>query len=125
MVNCFSGPTSSKKTPVHFKSSCIMTRWSFATLLAVKPKNTSWVRSIFARALITFTKTHTLSFPLGLVYYLLGNLDPKLRSSLKNIQLLCVARNPIIVKYGIEEILKPIVESIQALEKVHVHKLVL
>ena len=60
-------------------------------------------------------------FPLhlGLVYYLLGNLDPKLRSSLKSIQLLCVARNPIIVKYGIEEILKPIVESIQALEKVY------
>ena len=50
---------------------------------------------------------------------MLGNLDPKLRSLLKSIQLLCVTRNPIIVKYGIEEILKPIVESIQALEKVY------
>ena len=57
-------------------------------------------------------------FTLGLVYYLLGNLHPKFRSSLKSIQLLCVARNPIIVKYGIEEILKPIVGSIQKLEKV-------
>ena len=53
------------------------------------------------------------------MYYLLGNLDPKLRSSLKSIQLLCVARNPIVVKYGIEEILKPIVKSVQALEKVY------
>ena len=52
------------------------------------------------------------------MYYLLGNLHPKFRSSLKSIQLLCVTRNPIIVKYGIEEILKPIVESIQELEKV-------
>jgi hypothetical protein len=59
-----------------------------------------------------------LIFTLGLVYYLLGNLHPKFRSSLKSIQLLCVARNPIIVKYGIEEILKPIVKSIQKLEKV-------
>lgn len=53
------------------------------------------------------------------MYYLLGNLDPKLRSSLKSIQLLCVARNLVIVKYGIEVILKPIVESIQALEQVN------
>ena len=53
------------------------------------------------------------------MYYLLGNLHPKFRSSLKSIQLLCVARNPIIVKYGIEEILRPVVESIQELEKVN------
>lgn len=57
-------------------------------------------------------------FFLGLVYYLLGNLEPRLRSSLKSIQLLCVVKNDIVVKYGIEAILKPIVESIQALEQV-------
>ena len=58
---------------------------------------------------------------IGLVYYLLGNLHPKFRSSLKSIQLLCVARNPIIVQYGIEDILKPVVESIQELEKIKIH----
>lgn len=57
-------------------------------------------------------------FHLGLVYYLLGNLHPKFRSSLKSIQLLCVARNSIIVKYGIAEIFRPIVEAIQELEGV-------
>ena len=56
-------------------------------------------------------------FTLGLVYYMLGNLHPKFRSFLKSIQLLCVARNSIVVEYGIE-ILKPIVESVQKLEKV-------
>ena len=49
----------------------------------------------------------------------LGNLDPKLRSSLKSIQLLCVAKYPIVVKLGIEEVLKPIVEDTKALEKVN------
>ena len=62
---------------------------------------------------ITFIITH-----IGLVYYLLGNLDPKLRSTLKSIQLLCIAKYTVIVKYGIEEILRPIVESVQKLEMV-------
>ena len=66
---------------------------------------------------IPFHEYRTFS-PLGLVYYLLGNLHPKFRSSLKSIQLLCVARNDIIVKYGIDEILKPVTESIQELEMV-------
>ena len=53
-------------------------------------------------------------------YYTLGNLDPILRSSLKNIHLLCVAKYEMIKKYGIEEVLKPIVKSILELEKVFV-----
>ena len=56
-------------------------------------------------------------FP-GCLYYTLGNLDPKLRSSLKNIHLLCIVKHEIITKYGIEEILKPVIDDILKLESV-------
>ena len=77
---------------------------------------------VYCIVVVNFTTLDTVvNYPLwSCVYYLLGNLHPKFQSSLKSIQLLCVARNPIIVKYGIEEILKPVVESIQELEKVKI-----
>lgn len=56
---------------------------------------------------------------LGLFYYTLGNLDPVLRSSLKNIHLLCIAEYGLIKKYGIENVMKPIVEALLELEKVN------
>ena len=56
-------------------------------------------------------------YKIGFFYYTLGNLDPILRSSLKNIHL-CVAEYNVIKKYGIEEILKPILDSLLDLEKV-------
>lgn len=55
---------------------------------------------------------------LGLLYYTLGNLDPKLRSSLKSIHLLSIAKYEHIVKYGIEELIEPVVEDVLKLEKV-------
>lgn len=54
----------------------------------------------------------------GLLYYTLGNLDPKLRSTLKSIHLLSIAKHECIVRYGIEELLKPVVEDVLELEKV-------
>ena len=54
----------------------------------------------------------------GLVYYTLGNLHPELRSSLKSIQLLCAVKYSFVVKYGLNEIFKPVVEAILELEKV-------
>ena len=54
----------------------------------------------------------------GLFYYTLGNLDPVLRSSLKNIHLLCVAKYELIKKYGIEQVMTAIVEALLELEKV-------
>ena len=54
----------------------------------------------------------------GLVYYTLGNLDPRLRSTLKSIHLLCVAKYSVIKKYGFEKILSPVIEDIQRLESV-------
>lgn len=53
---------------------------------------------------------------LGILYYTLGNLDPKLRSSLKSIHLLSIAKYELIIRYGIEELLKPVVHDVLKLE---------
>ena len=55
---------------------------------------------------------------IGLFYYTLGNLPPRLRSALKSIQLLTVCKYTDIVHYGIDIILEPIVESVKQLEEV-------
>ena len=55
--------------------------------------------------------------PIGTLYYTLGNLDPKLRSTLKSIHLLGIAHHSVINRYGIEIILNPVVEAVKKLEK--------
>lgn len=55
---------------------------------------------------------------LGVVYYTLGNIDPKHRSQLGTIQLLAVVTSPIIKKYGIDSILEPFMEDLHKLEQV-------
>lgn len=54
----------------------------------------------------------------GLFYYSLGNIEPKYRSTCHSIQLLAVVRTNLIDKYGINEILKPLMDSIKQLENV-------
>jgi hypothetical protein len=58
------------------------------------------------------------NFGIGLLYYTLGNLDPKLRSSLNSINLLSIAKYEYICKYGIEELIKPVIDDVLELEKV-------
>lgn len=63
----------------------------------------------------------------GLFYYVLGNIDPALRSGLNTIQLLCIVRCIHIEKYGMDVILQPFVEDIQKLESVstvHIHDVI-
>ena len=55
---------------------------------------------------------------IGLIYYVLGNLHPKLRSMLKGIHLLNVTYYKFIVKYGIDAVLEPIVDAVKSLEEV-------
>ena len=55
---------------------------------------------------------------LGCLYYTLGNIHPKFRSSLKSIQLLSIVKYSCIVDYGIDVILEPVVEAIMKLEQV-------
>ena len=52
----------------------------------------------------------------GLFYYTLGNLDPKLRSTLDSIFLLAIAKVTAIQAHGIDVILEPFVEAVQKLE---------
>ena len=63
--------------------------------------------------------------PIGTLYYTLGNLDPKLRSTLKSIHLLGIAHHSVIQRYGIEIILNPVIEAVKKLEKastyMHLH----
>ena len=59
---------------------------------------------------------------IGVVYYTLGNIDPKLRSSLKCIQLLSIAKYEYIRTHGVEELLKPIINDVLKLEQVRIHR---
>ena len=51
----------------------------------------------------------------ALFYYLLGNIEPKLHSSLKCIQLISTEN---LEKYGFEMILKPFIQEANSLSKV-------
>ena len=55
---------------------------------------------------------------LGLFYFSLGNLKPRLRSTTDSIQLVAVVKCDFLNKYGVDEILKPFVEDIKKLESV-------
>ena len=57
----------------------------------------------------------------GLFYYTLGNIHPRLRAGLQSIQLLSVVRHSHIAEYGIDEIMQPFMDDIQMLEKVTWH----
>jgi len=46
---------------------------------------------------------------------MLGNINPIKRSKLKGIQLLALCKHTLIKKYGINKIIKPIVEDIKLL----------
>ena len=55
---------------------------------------------------------------IAVFYYLIGNIEPKLRSSLKCIQLIACATYPILQKYGYEMVLKPFIRDANLLSKV-------
>lgn len=51
-------------------------------------------------------------------FYTLANISPKLRSSLKMINLVTVVKSIDVSTYGIDEVLKPFMADIAELEKV-------
>ena len=51
----------------------------------------------------------------GLFYYTLGNVEPRLRLQLLAIHLIAVVRTNYIDAYGVDEILCPLVEDIKKL----------
>lgn len=62
--------------------------------------------------------TYTSHVFIGVFYYVLGNIHPKLRSSLKVIQLITIVRHSILQEYGEDKILEPFMESVMKFEKV-------
>lgn len=54
----------------------------------------------------------------GAFYYQLGNVSQCFRSKINNIQLLLLAKYFSVTEYGIDNILKPVVENIRKLESV-------
>ena len=56
---------------------------------------------------------------LGAFYFLLGNLSPRLRSKISNIQLLLLVRYNLVAEFGIDRVLQPIVDDIRKLESVY------
>lgn len=50
--------------------------------------------------------THVKQHKLGIVFFTLGNIHPKFRSSLRAINLALCAAVPVIEKYGIDQILQ-------------------
>ncbi len=49
-------------------------------------------------------------------YYCLGNVQPRYRSTEKSIQLLAITKSSVLVKYGANCILTPIMDEIKKLE---------
>ena len=56
---------------------------------------------------------------LGVFYFTLGNVNPKFRSKLKSIQLAALVRRVHLVKYGMNAVLRPIVDDLKKLVVCH------
>ena len=48
-------------------------------------------------------------------YFMLSNISPNKRSKLRGIQLLAICKQKMIKRYGINQILKPIIDDIKAM----------
>ena len=54
----------------------------------------------------------------GAFYYLLGNLHPMFQSNLQSMHLLALVKSSLVSKYGLNQILEPIVTDVKKLESV-------
>ncbi len=53
--------------------------------------------------------------PIGIFYFLLGNLPPWMRSKINSVQLVMLVKKTLIDKYTMQSVLKPIVEDLKKL----------
>lgn len=60
--------------------------------------------------------SHSKQEKLGMFYWTLGNLDPKIRSSQNAIQLLAIVKAKLIKKYGLQKLLKRFFDDVQLLK---------
>lgn len=62
---------------------------------------------------------HVFFLPsIGVFYYVIGNVEPRLRSSLRNIQLIACVTTPLLQKYGFEKVLRPFIDDANKLSNV-------
>jgi len=59
--------------------------------------------------------THTKKQKLGIILFTLGNIPPKFRSTLRNINLVACAVQPVIQKHGIDAIVEPFIQDLNTL----------
>lgn len=58
-----------------------------------------------------------ICFSVAVFYYMIGNIEPKLRSSLKSIQLVACVTTPLLQMYGYEMVLKPFIHDVNLLSE--------
>lgn len=58
----------------------------------------------------------------GMFYYVIGNIEPRLRSSLRCIQLITCVKTKDIEEYGFRRVLQPFIEDVNRLYKVCYNK---
>ena len=73
-----------------------------------KQLNLALSRSMILRVL--YTK--------GLFYFVIGNIDPKIRSTLRCIQLIACVKTTLLDEYGFGNVLKPFIDDVNRLSKV-------
>lgn len=61
---------------------------------------------------------HVYLLCIGLFYYCIANIEPKLRSALRCTQLIACITVPNLEKYGLEMVLKPFIRDVNKLSKV-------
>ena len=49
---------------------------------------------------------------------MIGNIDPKIRSSLRCIQLIACVKTPLLDEYGFDKVLQPFIKDVNRLSKV-------
>ncbi|XP_043470938.1 uncharacterized protein LOC122504105 [Leptopilina heterotoma] len=59
--------------------------------------------------------SHSTTQKLGMFYWTLANIDPKLRSSQNSIFLLAIVKAKLIKKFGLEKLLKPFIDDMKIL----------
>lgn len=113
MDNIFMSTHYFPQTHLLYSLSSTMMSWRFATHWDPAVKNINLVTVISSLLIIMIIVYYT-----GAFYYLLGNVNPRLRSKINNIQLLLLAKYSSVAKFGIDKMLEPIVEDIRKLESV-------
>ena len=82
-------------------------------------KNKNLLFKLVCDSVLNFDTWCAILFPfIALFYYILANIHPKHRSSLKTIQLIAVVRYPLLKEYGFEAVLKRFINDMNKLGKV-------